>query len=94
MLLLLDSTRIDDLRSLGLLVEDCTQFAFWISFAEIYNEQIFDLLEPTSSEKDKRPTLKLGDDKNGNPYIKGSLFVLILNFSDICYSSHADSENF
>lgn len=78
--LLSDSKIIDDLSSLGLRVQDCTQFAFWISFAEIYNEQIFDLLEPISNEKDKRPTLKLGDDKNGNPYIKGFFVLTYFSF--------------
>ena len=47
-------------------------FCVWVSFAEIYNEQIFDLLEPCPIGKGKkRNNLRLGDDKNGNPYIKG-----------------------
>jgi len=45
----------------------------WVSFAEIYNEQIYDLLEPCPEGKGKkRTTLKLGDDKLGNPYVKGT----------------------
>ncbi|XP_028412659.1 kinesin-like protein KIF20A [Dendronephthya gigantea] len=49
------------------------QFSVWVSFAEIYNEYIFDLLEPFSTKKEpkRRTALKIGDDKNGNPYIKG-----------------------
>ncbi|KAH9509612.1 hypothetical protein Btru_044008 [Bulinus truncatus] len=47
-------------------------FGVWVSFAEIYNENIFDLLEPMPSKKNaKRQGLKICDDKNGNPYIKG-----------------------
>ncbi|ESO82312.1 hypothetical protein LOTGIDRAFT_134756 [Lottia gigantea] len=55
-------------------VEDQGQirFSIWCSFAEIYNEQIFDLLEPMPKKKNaKRPVLRLSDDKNGSPYIKG-----------------------
>lgn len=40
----------------------------WISFIEIYNETIFDLLQPISNH---RPKLNLGEDKNGNVYVKG-----------------------
>ncbi|CAG5128649.1 unnamed protein product, partial [Candidula unifasciata] len=48
------------------------RFGVWVSFAEIYNEQIFDLLEPFPRKKNaKRPPLKICDDRNGNPYIKG-----------------------
>ena len=53
-------------------IESGEQFAVWISFAEIYNEQIFDLLEPFNPKEKKRTVLKLGDDKNGHPYIKGT----------------------
>lgn len=48
------------------------KFCIWVSFAEIYNEYVYDLLDPTPAGKGKkRPVLKLGDDKKGNPYIKG-----------------------
>ncbi|XP_067936666.1 kinesin-like protein KIF20A [Watersipora subatra] len=46
------------------------KFSIWVSFAEIYNEQIYDLLEPPSKLKQKTMTLR--EDKNGNPYIKVS----------------------
>ena len=48
------------------------RFSVWVSFAEIYNEQIFDLLEPVSKKKNaRRPILGLRADKNGSPYISG-----------------------
>jgi len=48
------------------------RFSVWVSFAEIYNEQIFDLLEPMPKKKDaRRPVLKLSEDRRGSPYIKG-----------------------
>lgn len=56
------------------MVEDQGQIllSVWVSFAEIYNEQIFDLLQPLSKKKNaRRPVLKLSDDRNGSPYIKG-----------------------
>lgn len=53
------------------------RFSVWVSFAEIYNDQIFDLLEPISkSSLTKRKTMQLREDKHGNPFIKG-LFELI-----------------
>lgn len=55
------------------MLDERVQFALWISFAEIYNEQIFDLLEQMNDKEKKRTVLKLGDDKNGRPYIKGTL---------------------
>ncbi|XP_001368072.1 kinesin-like protein KIF20A [Monodelphis domestica] len=45
------------------------QFSIWISFFEIYNEMIFDLLELPSQQR-KRQTLRLCEDQNGNPYVK------------------------
>ncbi|XP_071144826.1 kinesin-like protein KIF20B isoform X2 [Mytilus edulis] len=48
------------------------KFSVWVSFAEIYNEQIFDLLEPIPKKKTtRRPVLRLSDDRNGSPYIRG-----------------------
>jgi len=48
------------------------RFSVWVSFAEIYNEQVYDLLDPMPRKKNARRTvLKLSDDRNGSPYIKG-----------------------
>ncbi|XP_063881063.1 kinesin-like protein KIF20B [Scylla paramamosain] len=56
-----------DLASLG-----TTLYAVFVSFAEIYNEYIFDLLEKiTISKGNKRNPLMLGEDYNGAVYIKG-----------------------
>ncbi|XP_007937137.1 kinesin-like protein KIF20A [Orycteropus afer afer] len=45
------------------------RFSIWISFFEIYNELIYDLLEPPNQQR-KRQTLRLCEDQNGNPYVK------------------------
>ncbi|CAL4091661.1 unnamed protein product, partial [Meganyctiphanes norvegica] len=47
-------------------------YAIFVSFAEIYNEYIYDLLEKMpASKKMKRSALMLGEDRNGAIYIKG-----------------------
>jgi kinesin family protein 20 len=46
-------------------------FSTWISFAEVYNENVYDLLEPTGLRKQKRQNLALGEDNKGQVYIKG-----------------------
>ncbi|KAM6056507.1 Kinesin-like KIF20A [Chlamydotis macqueenii] len=47
------------------------QFSIWVSFFEIYNELIYDLLEPSlPGQNRKRQTLRLCEDQTGNPYVK------------------------
>lgn len=54
-------------------VDKTLQFSIWVSFYEIYNEFVYDLLEtPTSLHTQKRNTLRLSDDKHGNVYVKGT----------------------
>ena len=48
----------------------------WVSFAEIYNENIHDLLEKLpeakhKGDKPRRRPLKLAEDRGGGVYIKG-----------------------
>ncbi|XP_052011635.1 kinesin-like protein KIF20A [Apodemus sylvaticus] len=45
------------------------RFSVWISFFEIYNEFLYDLLEPPNHQH-KRQTLRLCEDQSGNPYVK------------------------
>ena len=64
-------------------------YAVWISFAEIYNENIYDLLErlPAAKRKEdkpKRQPLKLAEDKNGSIYVKG-LKEIKVNTADEAY---------
>jgi kinesin family protein 20 len=46
-------------------------FSTWISFAEVYNENVYDLLEPTGLRGKKRQNLALAEDNKGQVYIKG-----------------------
>ena len=67
-----DGCRVADKTTFSVDAQGPINFSVWVSFAEIYNEKIFDLLEPCPTGKGiKRKNLRLGDDKNGNPYIKG-----------------------
>jgi kinesin family protein 20 len=64
-----DETTVD-------LKETSLHFAVWVSFAEIYNENIYDLLEKVPEVKNKgdkprRSPLKLSEDRGNLVYIKG-----------------------
>lgn len=49
------------------------QISIWVSYFEIYNEFVYDLLEPLPSGPNrKRTTLRLCEDRNGSPYVKGN----------------------
>ena len=80
----INKTSIEDLLEESRLREDATvdvnlqgpiKFSVWVSFMEIYNDQIFDLLEPPPKKKNmRRNVLQLKEDKNGVPYVRG-MFV-------------------
>ena len=46
-------------------------FSIWVSFAEIYNEFIYDLLSDSPVKGKLRTNLKLQDDRNHNQFIRG-----------------------
>ncbi|XP_030046009.1 kinesin-like protein KIF20A [Microcaecilia unicolor] len=47
------------------------QFSVWMSFFEIYNEYVYDLLKTFPSSKcPKRPALRVYDDQTGNSYVR------------------------
>ncbi|KAM6913436.1 kinesin-like protein KIF20A [Lycodopsis pacificus] len=47
------------------------QFALWVAFFEIYNESVYDLLQPSfCSKSKKRAALRVCDDGAGNAYVK------------------------
>ncbi|NXT07837.1 KI20A protein, partial [Prunella fulvescens] len=60
-----------DLDCISLSSTGDVQFSIWVSFFEIYNELIYDLLEPAlPGQNRKRQTLRLCEDQTGNPYVK------------------------
>ncbi|XP_022091701.1 kinesin-like protein KIF20B isoform X2 [Acanthaster planci] len=66
------NNRIPDDTSIDVEAQGPLKFSVWVSFAEIYNEYIYDLLEAIpKAKKVRRQPLKLSEDKNGQIYIKG-----------------------
>ncbi|NXK02283.1 KI20A protein, partial [Herpetotheres cachinnans] len=60
-----------DLDHVSLANTGDVRFSIWVSFFEIYNELIYDLLEPAlPGQNRKRQTLRLCEDQTGNPYVK------------------------
>lgn len=47
------------------------KYSIWVSFCEIYNECIYDLLLPISNDK-RRKLLRLAQDVKGCSYVKGN----------------------
>nr|XP_033799404.1 kinesin-like protein KIF20B isoform X2 [Geotrypetes seraphini]XP_033799406.1 kinesin-like protein KIF20B isoform X2 [Geotrypetes seraphini]XP_033799407.1 kinesin-like protein KIF20B isoform X2 [Geotrypetes seraphini]XP_033799408.1 kinesin-like protein KIF20B isoform X2 [Geotrypetes seraphini] len=64
----------------GFGAENSVKFSIWISFCEIYNECIYDLLDPISSDKlNKRKTLRLAQDIKGCSFIKDLQWIQVSN---------------
>ncbi|XP_048347824.1 kinesin-like protein KIF20A [Sphaerodactylus townsendi] len=65
-----------DPDNISLLANEDVQFSIWVSFFEIYNELIYDLLDiSVVSSSRKRPSLRLCEDQTGNPYIKDLTWI-------------------
>ncbi|XP_055722597.1 kinesin-like protein KIF20B isoform X1 [Salvelinus fontinalis] len=60
-------------------VEAQTKFSVWVSFCEIYNENIHDLLEPMPIGAQKRISLRLSQDVKGNSFVKDLKWVQVNN---------------
>ncbi|XP_056120249.1 kinesin-like protein KIF20B isoform X1 [Rhinichthys klamathensis goyatoka] len=54
-----------------------TKFSIWVSFCEIYNENIHDLLEQQASNGSRRTNLRLCQDVKGNSFIKDLKWVQV-----------------
>ncbi|XP_037836535.1 kinesin-like protein KIF20B [Kryptolebias marmoratus] len=59
-------------------------FSVWVSFCEIYNDNIHDLLEQVPSGQHKRTVLRLSQDVKGNSFIKDLRWVEV-NSSEEAY---------
>ncbi|XP_054893603.1 kinesin-like protein KIF20A [Poeciliopsis prolifica] len=55
-------------------------FALWVAFFEIYNECVYDLLQPSQSKK--RSSLRVCDDGSGNAYVKDLKWINVQNLSE------------
>ncbi|XP_073488927.1 kinesin-like protein KIF20A [Aquarana catesbeiana] len=65
--------------------ENLHQFSAWVSFFEIYNEYVYDLLDqfPTSKNQ-KRAALKICDDQAGISYVKDLKWLNITSTEEAC----------
>ncbi|NXL32784.1 KI20A protein, partial [Glaucidium brasilianum] len=62
-----------------------TQASVWISFCEIYNEYVYDLLNVLSTSKpQKRRVLRICEDQGGNSYIKDLKWISIQSTEEAC----------
>ncbi|XP_018415616.1 PREDICTED: kinesin-like protein KIF20A [Nanorana parkeri] len=65
--------------------ENLHQFSAWVSFFEIYNEYVYDLLDQfPSSKNQKRLTLKICDDQAGISYVKDLKWFNITSTEEAC----------
>ncbi|XP_041646285.1 kinesin-like protein KIF20B [Cheilinus undulatus] len=64
------TTAVADEDKISLEVETHTKFSVWVSFCEIYNENIHDLLEVVPSGTSRRTALRLSQDVKGNAFVK------------------------
>ncbi|KAK7142426.1 hypothetical protein R3I94_011945 [Phoxinus phoxinus] len=64
-------------RSLAVDMDMHTKFSIWVSFCEIYNENIHDLLEQHASNSSRRTNLRLCQDVKGNSFIKDQKWVQV-----------------
>ncbi|XP_041920718.1 kinesin-like protein KIF20B isoform X2 [Alosa sapidissima] len=71
----LDGSLMEDGFNLDL--EEHTKFSVWVSFCEIYNENIHDLLEPVPTGAARRPALRLSQDVKGNLFVKDLRWVQV-----------------
>ncbi|KAL0984139.1 hypothetical protein UPYG_G00137610 [Umbra pygmaea] len=54
-----------------------TKYSVWVSFCEIYNENIHDLLEPIPNGSHRRTVLRLSQDIKGNTFVKDLKWVQV-----------------
>ncbi|XP_075067466.1 kinesin-like protein KIF20A [Mixophyes fleayi] len=61
------------------------QFSTWVSFFEIYNEYVYDLLDQfPSSKNQKRSALKICDDQSSTSYVKDLKWLNITSTEEAC----------
>ncbi|XP_065255706.1 kinesin-like protein KIF20A [Emys orbicularis] len=62
-----------------------TQSSVWVSFCEIYNEYVYDLMDVLAiSKNQKRKVLKICEDQGGNSYIKDLKWINVQSTEEAC----------
>nr|XP_040032970.1 kinesin-like protein KIF20B isoform X4 [Gasterosteus aculeatus aculeatus] len=75
---------VSEADSFSLDVESNVRFSVWVSFCEIYNDNIHDLLEQVPGGHLRRTVLRLSQDVKGNSFIKDLRWVQVSS-SDEAY---------
>ncbi|XP_026033542.1 kinesin-like protein KIF20A isoform X3 [Astatotilapia calliptera] len=68
---------VSEADSFCLDVDSNVRFSVWVSFCEIYNENIHDLLEQVPGGQQRRTVLRLSQDVKGNSFIKDLRWVQV-----------------
>ncbi|XP_073541639.1 kinesin-like protein KIF20B isoform X2 [Phyllobates terribilis] len=77
--------RVRECEEFKLDVDGCVKFSVWVSFCEIYNECIYDLLDPVTGEKSyKRKTLRLAQDIKGFSFVKDLQWIQVSDAREAC----------
>ncbi|KAM3862847.1 uncharacterized protein kif20ba [Diretmus argenteus] len=82
---LLGTTTLAAEDGVNLELQTNTKFSVWVSFCEIYNENIHDLLQTMPTGALKRTALRLSQDVKGNSFIKDLRWVQV-NSAEEAYS--------
>uniref|UniRef100_A0A4W5K377 Kinesin-like protein n=1 Tax=Hucho hucho TaxID=62062 RepID=A0A4W5K377_9TELE len=74
--------------------QDRSQFALWVSFYEIYNESVYDLLQASPTSKTKRRTaLRVCEDSAGNSYVRDLNWINVHNSEEACKILRVGNKN-
>ncbi|KAK5880682.1 hypothetical protein CesoFtcFv8_021565 [Champsocephalus esox] len=65
-------------------VDSNVRFSVWVSFCEIYNDNIHDLLEQVPGGQQRRTALRLSQDVKGNSFIKDLRWVQASSSEEAC----------
>ncbi|XP_055784912.1 kinesin-like protein KIF20A isoform X2 [Salvelinus fontinalis] len=73
---------------------DRSQFTLWVSFYEIYNESVYDLLQASTTSKTKRRTaLRVCEDSAGNSYVRDLKWINVHNSEEACKILRVGNKN-
>ncbi|XP_074841887.1 kinesin-like protein KIF20A [Carettochelys insculpta] len=84
---LLSEPRVEDpvFLDAGGIKHQRMQSAVWVSFFEIYNEYVYDLLDVLAMSKNqKRKVLRICEDQGGNSYVKDLKWINVQSTEEAC----------
>ncbi|NXM72562.1 KI20A protein, partial [Serilophus lunatus] len=76
------------------IIHQRTQACVWISFCEIYNEYVYDLLNVLSTSKtQRRRVLRICEDQEGSSYIKDLKWINVQSTEEACKILNIGNKN-